>query len=81
MKKILLVLFFILSGIAVPSNAVPGGALVIIDSYFDARIPNTTIVCVAKDNCVNKAKPSAKLSDPVNQQHRTNFRLWAKVMK
>ena len=66
MKKMLLVLSFILSGIAVPSNAVPGGALVIIDSYFDARIPNTTIVCVAKDNCVNKAKPSAKLSDPVN---------------
>ena len=49
MKKMLLVLSFILSGIAVPSNAVPGGALVIIDSYFDARIPNTTIVCVAVD--------------------------------
>jgi len=41
-------------------------SLVIIDSYFDARVPNATIVCIAKDNCVNVAKPSKRVSDAVN---------------
>ena len=40
--------------------------VVIIDSYFDARIANTTIVCIATDKCVNTAKPSARVSDAVN---------------
>ena len=40
--------------------------VVIIDSYFDTRIANTTIVCIATDKCVNTAKPSARVSDAVN---------------
>ena len=66
MKKILLILTFILSGIAVPSNAAQGGAIVIIDSYFDNRIANTTIVCTSVDKCVNNATASKRVSDPVN---------------
>ena len=66
MKKISLILTFILSGIAVPSNAATGGAIVIIDSYFDNRIANTTIVCTSVDKCVNNATASKRVSDPVN---------------
>jgi hypothetical protein len=40
--------------------------VVIIDSYFDSRVANTTIVCIATDKCVNTAKPSARVSDAVN---------------
>jgi hypothetical protein len=40
--------------------------VVIIDSYFDTKVANTTIVCIATDKCVNTAKPSTKVSDPVN---------------
>ena len=70
----------LISVIAVPVNAVESPTpvvassipvvntkpVVIIDSYFDARIANTTIVCIATDKCVNTAKPSARVSDPVN---------------
>jgi hypothetical protein len=49
-----------------PSSATPNGSLVIIDSYFDARVSNATIVCIATDKCINTAKPSAKVSDAVN---------------
>lgn len=52
--------------ICAPSSATPNGSVVIIDSYFDARVPNTTIVCIATDKCTNIAKPSAKVSDAVN---------------
>lgn len=66
MKKILVILSVLFSIISIPSNAVQGGSIVIIDSYFDARIPDTTIVCIATDKCVNAAKPSNKFSDAVN---------------
>ena len=49
-----------------PSSATPNGSVVIIDSYFDTRVPNATIVCIATDKCTNIAKPSAKVSDAVN---------------
>jgi len=49
-----------------PSSATPNRSVVIIDSYFDARVPNATIVCIATDKCTNTAKPSAKVSDAVN---------------
>ena len=49
-----------------PSSATSNGSVVIIDSYFDTRVPNATIVCIATDKCTNIAKPSAKVSDAVN---------------
>ena len=49
-----------------PSSATTNGSVVIIDSYFDTRVANTTIVCIATDKCVNTAKPSKKVSDAVN---------------
>jgi hypothetical protein len=49
-----------------PTPAVNTKPIVIIDSYFDTRIANTTIVCIATDKCVNTAKPSTRVSDPVN---------------
>ena len=48
------------------SSAASNGSIVIIDSYFDARIPNATIVCIATDKCINVAKLSTKVSDAVN---------------
>ena len=52
--------------VASPTPVVNGKPVVIIDSYFDTRVTNTTIVCIATDKCVNTAKPSARVSDPVN---------------
>jgi hypothetical protein len=49
-----------------PTPAVNTKPIVIIDSYFDTRVANTTIVCVATDKCVNTPKSSKKVSDPVN---------------
>jgi len=49
-----------------PTPVVNTKPVVIIDSYFDTRVANTTIVCIATDKCVNTAKPSARVSDPVN---------------
>jgi len=49
-----------------PTPAVNTKPIVIIDSYFDTRVANTTIVCVATDKCVNTPKPSKRVSDPVN---------------
>jgi hypothetical protein len=46
-----------------PVNTKP---IIIIDSYFDTRVANTTIVCIATDKCVNTPKPSKRVSDPVN---------------
>jgi hypothetical protein len=80
MKKMFIVLSVLFSVIAVPVNAVESPTpvvtssipvvntkpVVIIDSYFDTRIANTTIVCIATDKCVNTAKPSARVSDAVN---------------
>jgi hypothetical protein len=78
--KMSMALSVLISVIAVPVNAVESPTpvvassipvvntkpVVIIDSYFDARIANTTIVCIATDKCVNTAKPSARVSDAVN---------------
>jgi len=66
MKKIFIALSVLFSVLTVPANAVQGGAVVIIDSYFDARVSNATIVCIATDKCINTAKPSTKVSDAVN---------------
>jgi len=66
MKKIIIAISVLLSLLSVPSYGVQGGSIVIIDSYFDARIPNATVVCIAADNCVNTAKPSNRVSDAVN---------------
>ena len=66
MKKMILVLSVLFSIISVPSNAVQGGSVVIIDSYFDARVSNATVVCIATDKCINTAKPSTRVSDAVN---------------
>ena len=66
MKKIFIALSVLFSVLTVPANAVQGGAVVIIDSYFDARVSNATIVCIATDKCANSAKPSTKVSDAVN---------------
>ena len=52
--------------VASPAPVVNGKPVVIIDSYFDTRVTNTTIVCIATDKCVNTAKPSARVSDAVN---------------
>ena len=52
--------------VASPTPVVNSKPVVIIDSYFDTRVTNTTIVCIATDKCVNTAKPSARVSDPVN---------------
>lgn len=52
--------------VASPTPVVNTKPVVIIDSYFDTRVANTTIVCIATDKCVNTAKPSARVSDPVN---------------
>jgi hypothetical protein len=49
-----------------PTPAVNTKPIVIIDSYFDTRVANTTIVCIATDKCVNTPKPSKRVSDPVN---------------
>jgi hypothetical protein len=49
-----------------PTPAVNTQPIVIIDSYFDTRVANTTIVCIATDKCVNTPKPSKRVSDPVN---------------
>ena len=49
-----------------PSFASPNGSVVVIDSYFDSRVPTANIVCIATDKCTNTAKPSTKVSDPVN---------------
>ena len=52
--------------VASPTPVVNSKPVVIIDSYFDTRVTNTTIVCIATDKCVNTAKPSARVSDAVN---------------
>jgi len=52
--------------VASPTPVVNTKPVVIIDSYFDSRVANTTIICIATDKCVNTAKPSARVSDPVN---------------
>ena len=52
--------------VASPAPVVNSKPVVIIDSYFDTRVANTTIVCIATDKCVNTAKPSKKVSDAVN---------------
>jgi hypothetical protein len=52
--------------VASPTPVVNSKPVVIIDSYFDTRIANTTIVCIATDKCVNTPKPSKRVSDPVN---------------
>ena len=52
--------------VASPTPVVNSKPIVIIDSYFDTRVTNTTIVCIATDKCVNTAKPSARVSDAVN---------------
>jgi hypothetical protein len=52
--------------VASPVPVVNSKPVVIIDSYFDTRVTNTTIVCIATDKCVNTAKPSKKVSDAVN---------------
>lgn len=52
--------------VASPTPVVNSKPIVIIDSYFDTRVTNTTIVCIATDKCVNAAKPSARVSDAVN---------------
>jgi hypothetical protein len=52
--------------VASPAPVVNSKPVVIIDSYFDTRVTNTTIVCIATDKCVNTAKPSTKVSDAVN---------------
>ena len=65
-KIITLIITFFFAIMMPSANAAPGGAIVIIDSYFDNRIANTTIVCVAVDKCDNKATTSTKVSDPVN---------------
>lgn len=49
-----------------PTPVVNSKPVVIIDSYFDTRVTNTTIFCIATDKCVNTAKPSARVSDAVN---------------
>jgi hypothetical protein len=49
-----------------PTPAVNTKPIVIIDSYFDTRVANATIVCIATDKCVNTPKPSKRVSDPVN---------------
>jgi hypothetical protein len=49
-----------------PTPVVNTKPIVIIDSYFDTRVANTTIVCIATDKCVNTAKPSARVTDAVN---------------
>ena len=49
-----------------PTPVVNTKPIVIIDSYFDTRVANTTIVCIATDKCVNTPKPSKRVSDPVN---------------
>ena len=41
-------------------------SLVIIDSYFDSRVTNATIVCVASTNCNTVVKPTKSVSDNVN---------------
>lgn len=66
MKKIIIAISVLLSLISIPSYAVQGGSVVIIDSYFDARVPNATVVCIAVDKCTNTAKPSTRVSDAVN---------------
>ena len=50
-----------------PANA-ESKSLVIIDSYFNMSElqGSVTQVCVAPDNCVNKAKPSSLISDASN---------------
>ena len=62
----LFVVTFIALFLCAPSSATPNGSVVIIDSYFDARVPNATIVCIASDKCTNTAKASTKVSDAVN---------------
>lgn len=52
--------------VASPTPVINSKPVVIIDSYFDARVPNASIVCIATDKCTNIAKPSAKVSDAVN---------------
>ena len=70
MSMALSVLFSVLavpvSAIESPTPVVNSKPVVIIDSYFDTRVTNTTIVCIATDKCVNTAKPSARVSDAVN---------------
>jgi hypothetical protein len=56
-----------LTTIAAPAHA-DTKSLVIIDSYFNLSKlgANTTQVCIVADKCINTAKPSKNVSDPVN---------------
>lgn len=67
MKKIV-ALVAVLFSVVVPvqSQASEQKALVIIDSYFDSRISNATVVCVATDLCKNVGKESKSVSDNFN---------------
>lgn len=67
MKKIVALLAVLFSVVApIQSQAAEQKALVIIDSYFDARVSNATIVCVASDLCKNAGKGTTSVSDNFN---------------
>ena len=68
MKKAV-ALVAVLFSVVVPvqAQAVDQKSLVIIDSYFDARVVGAQIVCVALDNCKNTpTKIPTSVSDNIN---------------
>lgn len=67
MKKTAIIVVALIASVAMsPVNAGEQKSLVIIDSYFDSRVANATIVCVAKDLCTSKVNPSKSVSDNSN---------------
>lgn len=67
MKKIV-ALVAVLFSVVVPvqSQAADSKALVIIDSYFDSRVSNAEIVCVASDLCKNVGVGKSSVSENFN---------------
>lgn len=68
MKKVIsLVSMLFLVLVPVQAHGADSKSLVIIDSYFDSRVTEATIVCVAADTCKNKPiSIPASLSDNIN---------------
>lgn len=67
MKKTAIILGALLASVSLsPAQAAETKSLVIIDSYFDAKVSGATIVCVAKDPCTAKPASSTSWSNNVN---------------